>query len=54
MEDQNSIKEQVRERYAREANRVRQSSSASSCCSSTATKRADPITTNRASKPSVA
>lgn len=46
MEDQNSIKEQVRERYAREANRVRQSSGAPSCCGSSASQRTDPITTN--------
>src|SRR5215472_11364679 len=45
MEDQNSIKEQVRERYAREAERVRQNSGQASCCGD-ASSCADPITFN--------
>ena len=45
MEDQTSLKEQVRERYAREANRLRQNSGAASCCGA-ATSCADPITSN--------
>src|SRR5215469_17157160 len=45
MEDQNSIKEQVRERYAREAERVRQNSAKASSCGG-ASACADPITSN--------
>ncbi len=43
MEDQASIKEQVRERYAREAERARNTTKAS-CCGSAS--RGDPITSN--------
>jgi arsenite methyltransferase len=47
MEDQASIKEQVRERYAREAQRVQQNSGKSGCCGGgAATSCADPITSN--------
>jgi arsenite methyltransferase len=47
MEDPASIKEQVRERYAREAQRVQQNSGKSACCGSgAATSCADPITSN--------
>ena len=45
MEDQNSIKEQVRERYAREAGRVRQNSGKASCWGA-ASACGDPITSN--------
>jgi SAM-dependent methyltransferase len=45
MEDQNSLKEQVRERYAREAERVRQNSGKASCCGGSSSC-ADPITSN--------
>ena len=44
MEGQN-IKEQVRERYAREAERVRENSGKASCCGGTSTC-GDPITSN--------
>ena len=46
MEDQTSIKEQVRERYAREAQRVRQNSGKSGCCGKSSTFCGDPITAN--------
>jgi arsenite methyltransferase len=46
MEDQTSIKEQVRERYAREAQRVQQNSGKSGCCGKTTTFCGDPITSN--------
>jgi arsenite methyltransferase len=47
MDNEASIKEQVRERYAREAQRVQQNSGQSACCASgTATSCADPITSN--------
>jgi SAM-dependent methyltransferase len=53
MENQESIKEQVREHYARQAERVRQSGAKASCCSSAATScgdptkpKLDPITSN--------
>jgi len=45
MEDQNSIKERVRERYAREAERVRENSGNASCCEG-ANAGGDPITSN--------
>ena len=45
MEDQNSIKEQVREQYAREAERVLQNSGKASCCGSTNSSY-EPITSN--------
>ena len=45
MEDQNSIKEQVRDRYAREAERVLQHLGKASCCG-TASSCSDPITGN--------
>src|SRR5215813_10238171 len=45
MEDQNSIKEQARERYAREAERVRQNSGKASCWGA-ASACGDPITSN--------
>jgi len=45
MEDQTSLKEQVRERYAHEANRVRQNSGVASRCGA-GTSCADPITSN--------
>src|SRR5262249_48457107 len=45
MEDQNSIKEQVRERYAREAERVQENSGKASCCGGVSAC-ADPITSN--------
>ena len=44
MEDQN-IKEQVREHYAREAERVRENSGKASCCGGASTG-GDPITSN--------
>ncbi len=46
MEDQTSIKEQVRERYAREAQRVQQNSGKSGCCGKTTTFCGDPNTSN--------
>jgi ubiquinone/menaquinone biosynthesis C-methylase UbiE len=47
MEDQASIKEQVRERYAREAQRVQQKSAKSGCCgSSSKATLCGPITSN--------
>jgi len=48
MEDQASIKEHVRERYAREAQRVQQKSAKSGCCgsSSKAATLCGPITSN--------
>jgi arsenite methyltransferase len=47
MEDQASIKEQVRERYAREAERVRQKSGRAACCGDEAsTSCGDPITSS--------
>jgi len=45
MEDQNSIKERVRERYAREANRVLGNAGPASCCGTDPTC-CDPITSN--------
>jgi SAM-dependent methyltransferase len=45
MEDQASIKEQVRERYAEEARRVRQGSGESACCGASASC-GNPITSN--------
>lgn len=45
MEDQNSIKEQVRDRYAREAVRVLRHSGKASCCG-TPSSCSDPITGN--------
>jgi arsenite methyltransferase len=45
MEEKNSIKEQVRERYAREAERVLQKSGKALCCG-TAGSSCDPITSN--------
>ena len=45
MEDQNSIKEQVRKQYAREAERVLQNSGKASCCG-TASSSYEPITSN--------
>jgi SAM-dependent methyltransferase len=45
MEDQNSIKEQVRKQYAREAERVLQNSGKASCCGS-ASSSYEPITSN--------
>jgi arsenite methyltransferase len=45
MEDQNSIKEKVRERYAREAERVLKNSGKASCCRS-ANPSYEPITSN--------
>jgi SAM-dependent methyltransferase len=44
-EDQNSIKEQVRERYAREAERALRNSGKASCCGG-ASSCGDPITSN--------
>jgi len=44
-EDQNSIKEQIRERYAREAERVLRNSGKASCCAG-ASFCGDPITSN--------
>jgi arsenite methyltransferase len=46
MEDQASIKEQVRERYAREAQRVQQNSGKAGCCGKTTSFCGDPITSN--------
>jgi arsenite methyltransferase len=47
MEDEASIREQVRERYAQEAQRVRQSTPRSGCCGGPKTAScADPITSN--------
>src|SRR5258708_7815794 len=52
MEEGDSIKEQVREHYARQAERVRQSGAKASCCGSGATcgdsitPNLDPITSN--------
>jgi arsenite methyltransferase len=47
MDDQGSIKEQVRERYAQEAQRVQQSSGKAACCGGEASaSRGDPITSN--------
>jgi arsenite methyltransferase len=47
MEDSASIKEQVRDHYAREAQRVQKNSGKSGCCGSgAATSCADPITSN--------
>ncbi len=46
MEDQASIKEQVRERYAREAQRVQQNSGKFGCCGKTTSFCGDPITSN--------
>ena len=40
------IKEQVRERYAREAERVRENSGKASCCGGASTCGGDPITSN--------
>jgi SAM-dependent methyltransferase len=45
MEDQNSVKEQVRKQYAREAERVLQNSGKASCCGS-ASSSYEPITSN--------
>ncbi|MGO9607992.1 MAG: arsenite methyltransferase [Candidatus Binataceae bacterium] len=45
MDDQASIKEQVRERYAREADRVRQGAGNALCCGTTSCS-SDPITSN--------
>jgi arsenite methyltransferase len=45
MDDQASIKEQVRERYAREADRVRQGAGNALCCG-TSNCSSDPITSN--------
>jgi arsenite methyltransferase len=46
MEDQESIKHRVKDVYAREAQRVRESSSASTCCAPKASSCGNPITTN--------
>ncbi len=46
MEEQNSIKEQVREHYARQAERVRQSGAKASCGASAATCSGNPNTPN--------
>ena len=46
MEDQASIKENVRERYAREAQRVQQKSASSGCCGSKSATLCGPITSN--------
>jgi arsenite methyltransferase len=46
MEDQASIKEQVRERYAREAQRVQQNSGKFGCCGKSTTFCGDPITSH--------
>jgi arsenite methyltransferase len=46
MEDRELIKEQVREHYARQAERVRQSGAKASCCTGVATSCGDPITPN--------
>jgi SAM-dependent methyltransferase len=45
MEDQNSVKEQVRKQYAREAERILQKSGNASCCG-TASSRFETITSN--------
>ena len=46
MEDQASIKEQVREHYAQQAQRVRRDSGKAACCSSAWSSCGDPITSN--------
>jgi arsenite methyltransferase len=46
MQDRESIKEQVREHYARQAERVRQSGGKPSCCSDATTSCGDAITSN--------
>ena len=46
MEDQASIKENVRERYAREAQRVQQNSAKSGCCGAKNATLCGPITAN--------
>ncbi len=46
MEDQASIKENVRERYAREAQRVQQNSAKSGCCGAKSATLCGPITSN--------
>jgi arsenite methyltransferase len=46
MEDNSSIKEQVKERYAREALRVTDAAKPSCCGSAPQTRRSDPITSN--------
>ncbi len=46
MEERDSIKEQVREHYARQAERVRRSGAKPSCCGGAATSCGDPITPN--------
>ncbi len=47
MEDQGSIKQQVRERYAQEAQRVQQASGKAACCGGEpSASRGDPITSN--------
>jgi arsenite methyltransferase len=46
MEDQDVIKEQVREHYARQAERVRRGGATASCCGGSAAACGDPITSN--------
>jgi arsenite methyltransferase len=46
MEDQTSIKEQVREHYAQQAQRVRRDSAKATCCGSGPASCGDPITSN--------
>jgi arsenite methyltransferase len=46
MEDQTSIKEQVREHYAQQAQRVRRESGKTACCGSGPASCGDPITSN--------
>src|ERR1700736_1824817 len=46
MEDRDSIKQQVRDHYARQAERVRQSGAKAGCCGSDAIACGDPITSN--------